>query len=98
VSNKLTFEAVLRTSDAELEDYARQLTPEELEALQMDFQNHVDALNAKRRILDPIANANVAKIEAQRLYEGLSDDQKKALAQHIQVQSVVNPRKVNGTE
>ena len=94
----MDFSDVILLSDEELAAYAESLTTEELSALQLEFQVHVDALNTKRKVLDPIADLRAAEVEAQKLYEGLNDAQKQALAQFIKVDPVINQRIVNGTE
>lgn len=94
----MDFNDVLLLTDEELAAYAESLTTEELEALKMEFQIHVDALNAKRVILNPILDVRLEEASARRKYESMTDAEKQALAQFIKVDPVINQRIVNGTE
>ena len=94
----MDFNDVIQLTDEELAAYAESLTTEELEALKMEFQIHVDALNAKRVILNPILDVRLEEASAKKVYDGLSDAQRQALAQFIKVDPVINQRIVSGTE
>lgn len=94
----MDFNDVIQLTDEELAAYAESLTTEELEALKMEFQIHVDALNAKRLVLNPILDVRLEEASARRKYESMTDAEKQALAQFIKVDPVINQRIVNGTE
>lgn len=94
----MDFNDVIQLTDEELAAYAESLTTEELEALKMEFQIHVDALNAKRVILNPILDVRLEEASARRKYESMTDAEKQALAQFIKVDPVINQRIVSGTE
>ena len=94
----MDFNDVIQLTDEELAAYAESLTTEELEALKMEFQIHVDALNAKRLVLNPILDVRLEEASAKKVYDGLSDAQRQALAQFIKVDPVINQRIVSGTE
>lgn len=94
----MDFNDVIQLTDEELAAYAESLTTEALEALKMEFQIHVDALNAKRLVLNPILDVRLEEASARRKYESMTDAEKQALAQFINVDPVINQRIVNGTE
>ena len=85
----MDFNDVIQLTDEELASYAESLTTEELEALKMEFQIHVDALNAKRLVLNPILDVRLEEASARRKYESMTDAEKQALAQFIKVDPVV---------
>jgi len=94
----MDFYDVLQLTDEELAAYAESLSTEDLEALKMQFQTHVDSLNAKRLVLNPIMDLRQEEASAKKVYDGLTDAQKTALAQFIKVDPIINQRIVNGTE
>ena len=72
----MDFNDVIQLTDEELAAYAESLTTEALEALKMEFQIHVDTLNAKRVILNPILDVRLEEASAKKVYDGLSDAQR----------------------